>query len=243
MPLRVVTWNCNMALDRKFERLLSLRPDVAIIQECASPERLAAKGRPLACTAFKWIGFNEDKGLGILTFGDLIVCRHRAYADAFALYLPAVISGRWRFHVLGVWTADPRKVPPGATNDPVRAIGFYRSFIDEASTIVAGDFNRLPQQMTARAKGAGGPSAVELLTNAGLANADYVMSDATGQPALRRTHYHQRHFARGFVVDYLYIPASFGAHLSAFEVGDPHDWLGLSDHVPLVAELDLSAWP
>ena len=28
--LRIVTWNCNMALRLKFDRLLSLRPDVAV---------------------------------------------------------------------------------------------------------------------------------------------------------------------------------------------------------------------
>lgn len=242
MPLRVVTWNCNMALDRKFERLLSLRPDVAIIQECASPDR-GARGWRSACSACDWVGFNADKGLGILTFGDLTLSRGAMYSDAYSLYLPVAVRGRCCFQVLGVWVADPRKVPPGATNDPVQAIRYYRPFIGAAPTVVAGDFNRLPQQMSARAKGAGGPSAVELLTGVGLANADYVMSDANGQPALRRTHYHQRHFARGFVVDYLFIPASFGAHLSAFEVGDPHDWLGLSDHVPLVAELDLPTRP
>ena len=37
MPLRIVSWNCNMALRPKFEALRTLRPDVAIIQECAAP--------------------------------------------------------------------------------------------------------------------------------------------------------------------------------------------------------------
>ena len=31
--MRLVAWNCNMALHRKFEALQSLNPDVAVISE------------------------------------------------------------------------------------------------------------------------------------------------------------------------------------------------------------------
>ncbi|MCU0501516.1 MAG: endonuclease/exonuclease/phosphatase family protein [Anaerolineae bacterium] len=235
MLLRIVSWNCNMALRHKFEALLALRPDVAIIQECARPDE---RWRP-ACRDADWIGFNDQKGLGVFTFGDLILRRHVSYSDRFSLYLPVEIDGACRFNLLGVWVADARKIPPGATNDPAAAIDYYRPFLEAAPSVVAGDFNRLPQQMSARSR-KHAASVVERLTDAGLANAAHVMSDATGQDALRRTHYHQRHFARGFVVDYLFIPDVERARLTAFEVGDPHDWLRWSDHVALVAELDLT---
>ena len=86
-----------------------------------------------------------------------------------------------------------------------------------------------------------GSSVVDVLAEAGLTNADFAMSDASGQPVLRRTHFHQRKFSRGFVVDYIFIPAAEAARLTAFEVGDPHDWITWSDHVPLVVEFDLAA--
>ena len=243
MALRIVTWNCNMALRHKFEALLSLRPDVAVIQECAAPDGAAGRGWRAACRDADWIGFNAQKGLGIFTFGGLTLRRHPSYAERLSLYLPVEIDGPCRFNLLGVWVADARKVPAGATNDPLRAVRFYRPFLAAAPAVVAGDFNRLPQQMSARSKEPPGASVVELLAEAGLENADIVMSDASGQEALRRTHYHQRRFSRGFVVDYLFIPAAARARLTAFEVGDPHDWLRWSDHVPLVAELDLARSP
>ena len=61
-----------------------------------------------------------------------------------------VVSGWCRFNLLGAWAADPRKVPDGATNDPFAALSHYRRFLISGPSVVAGDFNRLPQQMSRR---------------------------------------------------------------------------------------------
>jgi hypothetical protein len=58
--VRVVAWNCNMALDRKVDALLALQPDIAIVCECAEPERLRSKaswmqGAPV------WIAAKDDR--------------------------------------------------------------------------------------------------------------------------------------------------------------------------------------
>jgi hypothetical protein len=238
MKLRIVSWNCNMALYQKFDRLLALRPDVAVIQECASPERDAARGWSPPCANRDWIGFNADKGLGIFAFGDLRLRRDPVFAEAFSLYLPVAVFGRCRLNLLGVWMADPRRIPAGATNHPLAALSYYRRFISAAAAVVAGDFNLLPQQMTQRSAEGNGDSIVELLAHAGLQDAD-VLRPPT-EETLRRTHYHQRKFSRGFVVDYVFVPRKEIARLSSFEVGDPHDWLQWSDHVPLVVEFDLA---
>ena len=108
-------------------------------------------GAPTAA-AYDWIGFNLDKGLGIFTFGGLTLTRSASYAETYALYLPVVVAGWCRFNLLGLWAADPRKVPAGATNDPAAALQHYRDFLAAGPAVVAGDFNRLPQQMSVRAQ-------------------------------------------------------------------------------------------
>lgn len=240
MKLRIVSWNCNMALYQKFDRLLSLRPDVAIIQECASPERDAARRWQPPCTDRDWIGFNADKGLGVFTFGGLRIRRAKAYSEAFSLYLPVHIMGCCGFNLLGAWMADARKIPPGATNEPLAAMRAYRRFLASAPSVVAGDFNLLPQQISHRDGGQPGSSLVERLARIGLQNADDL--PIAGAPAvpLRRTHYHQRKPGRGFVVDYIFVPRCERTRLSAFEVCEPRGWIQWSDHVPLVAEFTVT---
>ena len=65
-----------MALHRKFEALLSLKPDVAVISECAEPARLAARLdlSDLASPAV-WIGRNPQKGLAVLRQTLVWVCK------------------------------------------------------------------------------------------------------------------------------------------------------------------------
>jgi hypothetical protein len=32
--MRLVTWNCNFSLSKKLDKLVELKPDVAVVQEC-----------------------------------------------------------------------------------------------------------------------------------------------------------------------------------------------------------------
>jgi len=42
--MRLLIWNCAMALHRKFDAMLRLRPDVAVVCECAQLPRLSLEG-------------------------------------------------------------------------------------------------------------------------------------------------------------------------------------------------------
>ena len=63
MSMRIVTWNCNLNLKSKFEKVSDLRPDILVVQEC---ERLPEDFFPNS--HYLWVGQNEKKGLGVLIF-------------------------------------------------------------------------------------------------------------------------------------------------------------------------------
>ena len=60
--LRIVTWNCGMALARKAPSLLGLHPDVAAVQECSkkSVHVLASQG-----FSGLWFRANLNKGVAV----------------------------------------------------------------------------------------------------------------------------------------------------------------------------------
>ncbi len=117
--MRLIAWNCNMALDRKFAALRSLRPDVAVISECASPERLrpkldlARRGVDLL-----WVGRNPHKGLAVLGFKGNRVRLLPSHAPGLEFIAPVRVEGPVPFNLLAVWAQNAsggRSKPPRST--------------------------------------------------------------------------------------------------------------------------------
>ena len=62
LVMRILTWNCNLNLKKKYELLESFEADILIIQEC---EQLPKNYFPNA--DYLWTGKNDKKGLGVIT--------------------------------------------------------------------------------------------------------------------------------------------------------------------------------
>ncbi len=142
--MRLVAWNCNMALHRKVDALLSLQPDLAIISECAAPHRLRANCDPdwIECEPV-WIGENEVKGLAIFGFNGHRPTLITDYDPRLKYIAPVQISGPTSFNLLAVWAQNAsagitRKHQHGPLR---RALTKYHDFLSTGPTVVAGDWN------------------------------------------------------------------------------------------------------
>ena len=67
--MKVVTWNCNGALRKKFEHLSDLNADIYVIQECEDPARIQDKAfHTYASLVFNPAQYSpKSAGLGLLT--------------------------------------------------------------------------------------------------------------------------------------------------------------------------------
>jgi exodeoxyribonuclease III len=143
--MRIVVWNCNMALHRKMDRLLAMKPDVAIVPECARPELLKQKAGLFVPEDFRWMSVgNEQKGLGVLAFGSYgLEAPDGVEVDpSLRAMLPLRVTGPSPFNLLAVWDLGPLSGLSSREQGPLlRAIDRYRGFLQQRPTIVAGDFN------------------------------------------------------------------------------------------------------
>jgi exodeoxyribonuclease-3 len=63
-----------MALHRKFDAMLRLQPDIAVICECAEPKRLQELADSFGLGANTvWVGDNPNKGLAVFAFNGYAV--------------------------------------------------------------------------------------------------------------------------------------------------------------------------
>src|SRR5690349_19493297 len=130
--MRIVAWNCNMALDRKAEGLLALRPDIAVICECAEPARLRARGKTAWIESEPvWIGCNPHKGLAVFAFNGYSAHLSGLYQPSLRYVAPVHIAGSTPFNLLAVWAQNAsagvnRKYQLGPLR---RALSRYREFL------------------------------------------------------------------------------------------------------------------
>ena len=243
--MRIVAWNCNGGFHRKIDALMALRPDVAVISECAEPELLAARGpMPEMPCPPAWIGRNRNKGLGIFALGDSIIQTLPRVHAGLHWILPVEVHGPARFNLLGVWAQNAsagirKKANPGPLRE---SLAFYRGFLGAAPAVAAGDFNNhiLWDKPDWRMNHADAVVAMEEL---GMVSG-YHAHRGIAQGAEREpTHYWRDRTKEGptYHIDYIFLPATWLPAMTGFEVGSFEDWCGngLSDHVPLVAEVDL----
>lgn len=242
--MRLVTWNCSMALHRKAEALLALEPDVAIVCECAEPDILRLHGETAWFEAEPvWIGRNPNKGLAVFTFNGFTARLHQTYLRTLRYVAPVQIEGPLRFNLLAVWAQN---ASAGATRKhqlgPLRrALGKSKDFLAAGETVIAGDLNSNAiwdkpgwrmNHMTM----------VAILGKMGLLSAYHeINGEAHGRETVP-THYWRDRRKDGptYHLDYIFLPEPWFEAIRHFNVGSFEDWCGSghSDHVPLVVDVD-----
>ena len=242
--MRIVTWNCNMALHRKFDALRRLEPDIAVVCECADPERLRDRGLDLSAVPDPvWVGRNRNKGLAVFSFNGYRVELADPYFPTLHYVAPVRISGPQSCNLLGVWAqnlsgGNTRKRQAGPFR---RALTKYQAFLTDGPAVIAGDLNNnvIWDRPGWRMNHA---TAVSLLDSMDLISAYHELRGEEQGRELTPTIYWRDRKKDGptYHLDYIFVPRNWVRDISALSVGSFEDWCGagLSDHVPVVVEFN-----
>nr|WP_315463443.1 endonuclease/exonuclease/phosphatase family protein [uncultured Rhodoferax sp.] len=248
--MKIVTWNCNGALRKKTPELDALDADVYVVQECEDPAHSTEAFRDWA-GAYLWVGTSKHKGLGIFpkkgntvraldwfgTFSQQGVSNSSAASSwtttELKLFTPFTLNEE--FQVLGVWTkADGAKV--------FRYIGqlwkylqIHRNQLHRRKTILLGDFNSnriwdKPDRWWNHS------DVVEELESIGLQSVYHLQTvEAQGQESTP-TFFLQRNVEKAYHIDYVFVSRDL-LDQSNVKVGEQKNWLGVSDHMPVMLEI------
>jgi exodeoxyribonuclease-3 len=228
-----------MALHKKYVHLLSLRPDVAVIPECADPGLVAKLAPGFVPSWSDWIeGNSRHKGLAVFCFGEFRGRRSPLYREDFPYIIPIHIEGPVQFNLLAVWAQYKKPNSFKARLGPVRrALSAYQGFIKERPTIIAGDFNdnaiwhregRLDNHLfNVRELAALG-------LRSGYHHARNVEQGDEEEPTLYWRD--RKRDGPSYHIDYCFVPENW--KISDVTVGRFEDSVGLSDHVPLTVEME-----
>lgn len=130
--MRIVSWNCSMALYKKRHLLDALLPDVAIVQEMSKKD-IESGEYPFAA----WVGSNPHKGLGVIGFRAGSYKITELADPALPWHIPFSVDG---LNVVALWahqaTPDLRYVR--VTHEIVNR---HAGFLGSGRGLIIGDFN------------------------------------------------------------------------------------------------------
>jgi exodeoxyribonuclease III len=235
--MRIVVWNCKMALSRKRHHLYDLYPDIAVIPECSqSCLKLCLKDG----FEGRWFGDNPRKGLGVLVAKPLHIMRAQKPRSRWVV--PLSISGGWRdLRLIAVWTMH---VKGGGARSYIgqlsEAVLNNPQWFSGKSTIVCGDFNS-NKIWDEEGDAVNHSTVVRALEKQRLVSAYHNFYSESQGKETRFTHYMWHRKARKYHIDYVFLPYQWAVRIKRVEVGTHAAWSKLSDHVPLCVDVALPA--
>ncbi|REK76420.1 endonuclease/exonuclease/phosphatase family protein [Paenibacillus paeoniae] len=234
----IVSWNCNMAFRKKISYISQFKPDILIIQECENPELLELNRFPYQVKDVLWFGSNNSKGIGIFSFSKYKLKLHEKYNEAFRYVIPISIDGLHNLTLFAVWAMNDKVNPQNAYIRQIwNAINYYEDEIGD-NTIIAGDFNSNAIWDGYRRIG-NHSDVVRFLKEKNIRSAyHYFFNKNQGQES-HPTFYMHRNEAKRYHIDYCFLSGELMNLTTKVIIGEYSDWISVSDHMPLVIELNL----
>jgi exonuclease III len=226
--MRIVTWNSHHGnFENKLPHLLNLDPDIATVQECARPSENGLK--------YAWCGANPNQGLLVLARNGFSVREDRCNQTKAEFFLPVRVEREdFSLNILAVW-AKESKPGPKYMNTLFQGVRDYSEFILSAPTIIIGDLNT---QNNLRVSAGQHMNFVNSLRDRfGLVSIYHRYFEEEHGYETRCTYFDKSRKGRGYHLDYCFVPESWLAKVKRISVGQSEEWSKLSDHVPLIIDI------
>jgi exodeoxyribonuclease-3 len=229
-----------MRLHDKVEQLCGLRPDLAVIPECACPEVLLRRCLELGPSDFAWEGVHPSKGLAVLAFGRWRLEVDPLHRPRTSSTLPLRVSGPASLRLLAVWAlprwAHPRRQPPP---EPLaHGLTRLRPFLSRTPLIVAGDFQRTLLRRTAN----GNPEPSQLarrLAGLGLVSAYHRHRGVAPGHEPEPTYCRYRRIPGRHHTDLVLVDGRTASGIHGVEIGRAREWTKSSDHLPVIVDVEV----
>ncbi len=236
--MKIITWNCNGALRKKFQHLLDYNADIHIIQECENPAETKHVGYKKWAENHLWIGDSKNKGIGIfakisiqldkLNWSDYYVGQKVKH------FLPCRINHT--FDLLAVWTHKNNAPTFGYIGQMWKYLQVNKENFKKI--LIIGDFNS-NVLWDKRSRWWNHTDVVRELKEIEIESLYHkYWKEEQGQET-RHTLYLQKNLKKPYHIDYVFGSVDFQRGLKKIEVGVAKQWLMISDHMPIICAFEL----
>jgi exodeoxyribonuclease III len=237
--MKLITWNCQGAFRKKADIVLTLQPDILIIQECEHPDKLVFSSTTQRPNDVLWFGENKHKGLGVFSYSDYkFQLLDQNNADIKFISPISVTGGRLDFTLFAIW-ANNRNDPDGQYIEQVwKAINYYDQLLNDKRIILTGDFNS-NKIWDRNHRTANHSTVVAFLEEKNIFSVYHKHLNQEQGKEKHPTFFLQRNKEKPYHIDYCFASADLYNKVKSLEIGTYEYWITQSDHVPLIINFDL----
>ena len=233
--MKIVTWNCNGALRNKYQNLAQLDADVLVIQECEDPMQCKDLSYRDWATNYIWIGDSKHKGIAVFCKEDIQLTSNGWDNKGTKHFISARINNS--FDLVCVWTQRNNSVA-------YRYIGQFWQYLQENKKkmndcLILGDFNS-NKIWDKKHKDCSHSDVVRELDEIEVVSLYHEIYDSQQGEELHPTFFMQRNLAKPYHIDFIFASRDMLKNVLSIEIGSVAKWLSISDHLPIIAVLDVA---
>jgi exonuclease III len=231
--MKIVTWNCNGALRKKFHALLEINADIYIIQECENPVESKDINYQYWAENYLWIGDSKNKGLAVFAKKEITLMSldwtNKFKDHSVKHFLPCLINND--FQLLAVWTHQNNSPNFGYIGQFWKYLQVNKSNFKKI--IIAGDLNS-NNIWDEWDRWWNHSDVIKELEEINITSLYHKYFKEIQGKESRPTFFLQRNNAKPYHIDYCFSSNEFKSKLKKVEVPEFKNWNHLSDHIPMI---------
>ena len=233
--MKILTWNCNGAFRKKFKDITSLDADIYVIQECEDPQRSNDNEYKNWAVNYLWIGDNKNKGIGVFARKNIGLEKlnwSENYKDHKVKYfLPCKINND--FDLLALWNHNNSSPTFGYIGQLWKYLQINKSKLSKS--LIIGDFNS-NKIWDKWDRWWNHSDVTNELSELGIESLYHLYFNEAQGEETTPTFFLQRKLEKHYHIDYIFGSTEFVERLKKIEIGQPNDWLKISDHAPVICD-------
>jgi len=236
--MKIISWNCNMAFRNKYSHIISLKPDLIIIQECENEEKLKLAFDKIDYNQILWFGDNPNKGIAVISFQDYTMELRDDYNSNFKYIIPLSLKiNSIKVNLFAIW-AMPHKSKKSKSyiGQIWEAIHYYSKELNNPSILI-GDFNSHIRWDSKRSPG-NHTGVVAFLESKHIVSCYHSFQNIDQGEESDPTWFMYKHEDKPYHLDYCFVSTSLSDSMKC-NIGKYENWIDLSDHMPLQIELHI----
>lgn len=225
-----------MAFRKKANSILLHKPDILIVQECESLEKIDFTTFSEQPSDKFWYGNNPHKGVGIFCFSDYKLELKGYHNAEIRTFLPFVVTnGKVTFDLYAVWAFNASQPEFKYIGQVWKAINHYQEYLRDTKSIIVGDFNS-NSIWDGKKRKYNHSSVVKDLELLGIRSLYHLHYGEAQGFEKRPTLFLQRKQQKPYHIDYCFASSQFCENLYSVQIGKFEEWISLSDHMPMIID-------